>query len=48
MSAHEGEVVDEIEIGTNETNDEKGVRLSPDLVNEKTKARFQLLHAQVC
>ena len=47
MSAHEGEVIGEIEAGAAECNEENGIMFSPDLVDERIKTSLEPLHAQI-
>ena len=45
MCAHEEVVSGKIGIVVNEENEENGVRFSPDMVDERTKANFKMLKA---
>ena len=47
MSVHEEEATGEVEAGTIESNEENSIRFSPDLVDERIKASFEPLHAQI-
>ena len=47
MPAHEDEARGEIETGIIEDNEEKSMRLSPDLVDKSLKASLEPLHLQV-
>ena len=47
MSAHEEVVIGEVEIDSNEGNEENGVRYSPDMVDERIRANLESLHTQI-
>ena len=47
MSAHEEEVTRGVEVNANKENEEKSVRFSPDLVDERIKASLDPLHDQI-
>ena len=47
MSAHEEEVTGEVEVNSNEGNEENSVRFSLDLVDERIKASLEPFHAQI-
>ena len=47
MSTHGDENTGEAELGMNEGSEENGMKLSPELVDEKIKASLEPLHAQI-
>ena len=47
LSAHEEEATGEVETVTIGSNEESGIRVSPDLVDERIKASVEPLHAQI-
>ena len=47
MSVHGGENTVEAETGIFEGSEENSVRFSPELVDERTKASLEPLHAQI-